>query len=53
MIKNGKNGDEAKSEYKDNNIVGTAGAYVGEMVASQDSSTSGGWSIGAHIFDVT
>ena len=52
--KNRKNGDEAKLEDKDNNNTGTAGAYVWETAAAQDSSTtSNGSSIGAHVSDVT
>ena len=36
--KNGKKGDESKSEDKDNNKIGTAGAHVGGITTPQDSS---------------
>ena len=52
--KNRKKGDEAKSEDKDNNNAGTAGVYIGEMAASQNTSTtSNRSSIGTHVSDVT
>ena len=52
--KNGKKGDEAKLEDKDNNNTCNTGAHVGETTTPQDSSTpSNGLSIGAHVYDVT
>ena len=51
--KNKKKGDEPKSEDKDNNNTGTAGAHVGETRMPQDSNApSNGSSIGAHVSEV-
>ena len=51
--KNGKKGDKAKSEDKDNSITGTAGIHIRETAAAQDAgATSDGSSIGAHVSDV-
>ena len=50
--KNGKNVDESKSEDKDNNNTGTAGAHIGEITTSQDSSAlTNRSSIGAYVSD--
>ena len=50
---NRKKGDEHKSEDKNNNITGTAGAHVGETTTPKDSNApSNGSSIGAHVSDV-
>ena len=35
--KNRKKGDDSKTEDKDNNTTGTAGAYVGEVTTPEDS----------------
>ena len=51
--KNGKKGDEPKSEDKDNNTVDTVGAHIGETTMPKDSNApSDGSSIGAHVFEV-
>ena len=51
--KNGKKGDEFKSEDKDNNTTGPAGAHVGETVTPKESTTlSNGSSIGAQVSEV-
>ena len=51
--KNRKKGDEPKYEDKDNNIIGTAGAHVGETTMPEDSNApSNGSSIGAHVSEV-
>ena len=52
--KNGKKGDKPKSEGKDKNNTGTAGAHAGKITTPQDSSApSNGSSIGAHISEVS
>ena len=53
--KNGKKGDDAKSEDKDNNNTCTVDAHVGEMTSAQDNAgaTSNILSIGAHVSGVT
>ena len=52
--KNGKKGDKTKLEHKNDSNTGTVGAHVGETATPQDSSTpSDGYSIGAHVSDVT
>ena len=51
--KNGKKDNEPKSEDKDNNTIGTAGAHVGETTTPKDSNApSDGSSIGAHVSEV-
>ena len=51
--KNGKKGDEPKSEDKDNNTSGTACAHIGETATPKDSSApSNGSSISAHASEV-
>ena len=51
--KNGKKGDEPKSEDKDNNTTGTTGAHVRETATPKDSTApSNGSSIGAHVSEV-
>ena len=51
--KNGKKGDVLKSEHKDINNTGTAGAQIGGTTTPQDSSAaSNGSSIGAHVSEV-
>ena len=51
--KNRKKGDENKSENKNDNNTGTAGAHVGETTTPQDSSaSSNGSSIGTHVSEV-
>ena len=51
--KNGKKGDEPKSEDKDNNNTCTTGGHVGITTTPQDSSApSNGSSIGAHASEV-
>ena len=51
--KSGKQSDEPKSEDKDNNITGTAGAHVGETTTPKDSNApSNGSSIGAYVSEV-
>ena len=50
---NRKKGDEPKSADKDNNITGTAGAYIGETTTPKDlNAPSDGSSIGAHVSEV-
>ena len=52
--KNKKKGDDFKSEDKDNNTTGTAGAYVGDVTTTDDSITPSSWSsMGTHISEVT
>ena len=53
--KNRKKGDEAKSENKDSDITGTAGAHIGKTTSAQDNvgATSNVLSIGAHVSYVT
>ena len=52
-VKNGKKGDELKSEDKDNNNTGTAGTHVGESTMPQDlNAPSDGSRIGAHVSKV-
>ena len=51
--KNGKKGDEPKSEDKDNNNIGTAGAHIRETTTPTDSNApSDGSSIGAYVSEV-
>ena len=51
--KNRKKGDEPKSEDKDNNNTGTAGAHVRETTTPTDSNApSDGSSIGAYVSEV-
>ena len=50
--KDGKKGDDSKSEDKNNNIISVVGAQVGNVTTPEDSTTpSGGSSIGAHILE--
>ena len=53
--KNRKQGDDTKSEGKNNTNTDTACAHVGETVAAQNntSATSNRLSIGAHVSDLT
>ena len=52
--RNGKKGDRPKSEDKDNNTTGTAGAHIGDTTTPEDSIlSSGGASIGAHVLEAT
>ena len=52
--RNGKKGDDPKSENKDNNTTGTASAHVGDVATPEDSTThSRGASIDALVSEVT
>ena len=53
--KNGKKGDETKSDDKDSNNTCTAGAHVREAALAQDSTgaTSDGSNIGTYVSEVT
>ena len=47
-----KEGDNPKSEDKDNSATGTAGAHIGDVTIPKDSNIpSGGASIGTHVLE--
>ena len=47
-----KEGDNSKSEDKDNDAIGTAGSHVGDITTPEDlTASSRGASIGAHILE--
>ena len=51
--KNSKMGDDSKSEDTDSTTTSTAGAHVGDVTSSRDSTApSKGSSIGAHLSEI-